>query len=44
MKINMKRVRSVVEIENMKVVYKEMGKDGRKEWLGVDKRKVRKDR
>ena len=44
MKINMKRVRSVVEIENMKVVYKEMGKDGRKELWGFDKRKVRKDR
>ena len=44
MKINMKRVRSVVEIENMKVVYKEMGKDGRKEWLGFHKTKVSKGR
>ena len=42
-KINIKTVSTLVEIDNIKVVYKHIRKDGTKESFGFHKTKVSKD-
>ena len=42
-KINIKTVSTLVEIDNIKVVYKHIRKDGTKELCGFHKTKVSKD-